>query len=63
MKEKLLTVKELAEKLKVPSSWVYSQTRKEGETKIPVIRVGKYCRFEEDEVLSWLRNPNRKDKE
>jgi len=40
-----LTVDELAEKLKVAKSWVYSRTRETGPDTMPRIKVGKYRRF------------------
>ena len=56
-----LTVDELAEKLKVPKSWVYSRTRETGPDAMPRIQVGKYIRFYESEVLDWLRRRNGAD--
>lgn len=53
--EKLLTPAELAEMLQVPDSWVYERTRKRGPNSIPMIRVGKYCRFKFADVLKWLQ--------
>jgi len=53
---KLLNVKELAEKLGVPVSWIYDRTRKSGPESLPHIRVGKYIRFQEAEVLEYLKN-------
>jgi len=55
MDERLLTPDQLAEKLSVPLSWVYSRTRS-GE--IPTIRAGKYCRFSLPEVMAWLKKNN-----
>ena len=52
--EKLLTVEELAEILRVPKSWVYAQTRETGPGSIPRVRVGKYRRFELSKVREWL---------
>ena len=52
--EELLTVDELAKKLHTPHSWIYSRTRQTGSDTIPMIRVGKYCRFRLAEVLEWL---------
>ena len=52
--EELLTVGELASKLKVEPSWVYSQTRKRTRNRLPGFRLGKYWRFRETEVLRWL---------
>jgi predicted DNA-binding transcriptional regulator AlpA len=55
----LLTVQELATKLKVRSSWVYGETRKTGPGTLPRIRVGKYLRFFLPEVLTWLRDQQK----
>ena len=44
----LLTPEELAEKLKVPRSWVYEQSR---QGNIPTHRIGRYIRFDLEEVL------------
>lgn len=57
----LLTVHELAEKLKIPVSWLYSRTREKGEGTIPKIRVGKYVRFDETAVLEWLKGKQDAD--
>ena len=51
----LLTIDELSQKLKIKKSWVYSQTRMKGENTIPCLRVGKYCRFDYEEVVDWLK--------
>jgi len=55
MQQDLLTLNELAEKLKVKPSWVYGYTRQTGPDAIPRIKVGKYLRFREPEVMDWLR--------
>jgi len=44
----LLDPEELAAKLKIPVSWVYEQSR---QGKIPTHRLGKYIRFDLEEVL------------
>ena len=54
-KFELLTINEMAEKLKVPLSWVYSRTRITGPRSIPRIKVGKYIRFVESDVMEWLK--------
>jgi len=55
----LLSPKELAERLGVPTSWVYEKSRL-GE--IPSHRVGKYPRFDLVEVLeSEARSKNNGD--
>ena len=55
MNQNLLTVNELAKKLRVPKSWIYSQTRQTDSKSIPRIRVGKYIRFLEKDVMDWLQ--------
>jgi len=44
----LLSPEELAEKLKLPVSWVYEQSR---QGKIPTHRLGRYIRFDLQEVI------------
>ena len=44
----LLTPEELADRLKVPLSWVYEQSR---QGNIPTHRIGRYLRFSLTEVL------------
>ena len=53
-----LTIIEMAERLKVPKSWLYSRTRETGSGSIPRINVGKYIRFVEADVMAWLRRQN-----
>lgn len=48
-KAELLTPEELAEKLKVPLSWVYEQSR---QGNIPTHRMGRYIRFDLREVIA-----------
>ena len=55
----LLTPEELADALKVPLSWVYENSR---QGNIPTVKVGKYIRFELDEVILKLKGgSNGKD--
>ncbi|MBW2643493.1 MAG: helix-turn-helix domain-containing protein [Deltaproteobacteria bacterium] len=61
MNQNLLSVDELAESLNVPKSWVYSRTRETGPATMPRIKVGKYCRFVLDDVLTWLKSQNEAD--
>jgi excisionase family DNA binding protein len=48
----LLTPDELADRLKVPVSWVYEQSRQQ---KIPTHRLGRYIRFDLQEVIASQR--------
>ena len=52
----LLTVKEVAELLRVPVSWVYGRTRNRALGGMPGYRLGKYWRFSEAEVLTWVKS-------
>ena len=47
----LLTVRELAQALSVPESWVYARTASKD---IPHVRVGRYVRFRLVAVMRWL---------
>ena len=49
--DEMLTVHELAERLRLPSSWVYSHADTLG-----VYRLGKYLRFSWNRVLEQLDN-------
>jgi excisionase family DNA binding protein len=50
----LLTVRQVAELLQVPVSWVYGRTRRRSVERIPGYRLGKYWRFAEADVLAWI---------
>jgi excisionase family DNA binding protein len=50
----LMTVQQVAELLRVPVSWVYGRLRKRSLQKLPGYRLGKYWRFDKEEVLAWL---------
>ncbi len=49
-----LMIDELAALLRVPRSWIYDKTRASKRNGFPVIRVGKYLRFDPQRVLEWL---------
>ncbi len=51
---RLLTVGEVAELLRVPRSWVYERTRKRGLERLPHLKLGKYLRFEKGAVREFL---------
>ena len=50
----LLTVRQVAELLQVPVSWVYGRMRKRSLERLPAYRLGKYWRFDRSEVLAWV---------
>ena len=56
----LLTLEEMASRLRVNQSWIYRQTKKHAPGSIPRMKVGKYLRFNEDEVMQWLKGRQEK---
>jgi hypothetical protein len=54
----LLTPEQLAKKLSVPPTWVREKTRERARVRdsdpLPVIRLGKYVRFDPVAVDAWL---------
>ena len=52
----LLTISEVAQLLQVPVSWVYARTRHRSKFRLPGYRLGKYWRFDRNEVLAWVQN-------
>jgi excisionase family DNA binding protein len=58
----LLTIEELAERLKVRKSWIYARTRETGAGSLPRIKCGKYLRFSENAVAEWLRDRNEQSR-
>ena len=57
--DSLLTIEDVAELLKLPTSWVYERTRRRSSDRIPGFRLGKYWRFRHAEVLAWLERQRR----
>ena len=53
-RSELLTVHQVAELLQVPTSWIYGRMRKRSLERLPAYRLGKYWRFERNEVLAWV---------
>jgi predicted DNA-binding transcriptional regulator AlpA len=50
----ILTLSEVAERLKVSERWVYEKSRRRCQNPLPVIRIGRYLRFNWLEVSVWL---------
>lgn len=55
-KNRLLTVREVANLLQVPLSWVYGRMCKRSSDRLPGYRLGKYWRFRENEVMAWIES-------
>jgi excisionase family DNA binding protein len=56
---RLLTVREVADLLQVPVSWVYARTRKRSLERLPGYRLGKYWRLQRETVLAWVESQQR----
>ena len=56
MDQNLISIKEMAERLSVPISWLYQRTRT-GE--IPFFKIGKYVRFDVGQVMKWVERQNQ----
>ena len=56
---RLVDVKEMASILGVPASWLYQRTCRR---QIPCLKVGKYVRFDPEEVLDFLKAGGTDDK-
>lgn len=57
-----ITPDAVAEMLGVPTSWVYEKTRSRQRDALPVLRLGRYIRFEKDAVIEWARAHGNKPK-
>lgn len=58
--EELLTVQEVAAILRVPVSWVYEHVRPERTDRLPHLKVGKYLRFSQADILDYLQTIREK---
>jgi len=52
--KQLLTVREVANLLQVPVSWVYEHTRPQCANPLPYMKVGKYLRFLSADIANYL---------
>lgn len=59
MENKILTVAQVAELLKVPISWVYKRTKRRAPDRLPHLKFGKYVRFEERAILAYIASQRR----
>jgi excisionase family DNA binding protein len=51
-----LTIQEAADLLRVRVSWLYERTR---TNTVPHVKLGKYLRFDREELLAWARGFSR----
>jgi excisionase family DNA binding protein len=51
----ILTLSELAERLKVSERWVYEKSRSRCPNPLPAVKIGRYLRFLWSDVSDWMR--------
>lgn len=51
----ILTLDEIAARLKTSKRWVYEKSRRRCLDPLPTIRIGRYLRFNWVDVSAWLR--------
>lgn len=54
--DQLLTPEEAAEILRVKVSWLYQHTRRRSQDRIPFVKVGRYLRFREQDLLAYIES-------
>jgi predicted DNA-binding transcriptional regulator AlpA len=52
--KELLTIQEMAQRLKVKPSWIYFRTMQTGANATPRLKLGKYLRFNPGAVMEWI---------
>jgi hypothetical protein len=56
----VLDASQLAERLRVPRTWILEQTRSRAIDPVPHLKLGKYCRFVlNDDFFRWLERRKR----
>ena len=55
----LKDIKAMARILSIPVSRLYSETRRKGPDTIPLVRIGKYCRFHAPSVIAYFQKQTR----
>jgi excisionase family DNA binding protein len=54
--QQILTIDELASRLKTSRRWVYEKSRRRCQNPLPAIHIGRYLRFNWVDVSAWLRS-------
>jgi len=55
----LILPEQMAAELNVKPSWLYRQTMSRGQGSIPRVMVGKYLRFNRDDVFDWIKSKQK----
>jgi len=54
VEDELLTVQEAAQLLKVLPSWIYDHVRPDAADRLPVLKLGKYLRFDARDLRAYI---------
>ena len=54
--DQLLTPEEAVEILRVKVSWLYQHTRRRSQDRIPFVKVGRYLRFREQDLVAYIES-------
>ena len=54
--EHLLTPEGAVEILRVKLSWLYKDTRRRSQDRIPFIKIGRYLRFREQDLAAYIES-------
>jgi len=54
VEDELLTVNDAARLLHVSVSWVYEHTRDNAEDRLPSVKLGKYVRFDREDLRAYI---------
>jgi excisionase family DNA binding protein len=54
VEDELLTVQEAAQLLKVAPSWIYDHVRPHATDRLPVLKLGKYLRFDARDLRAYI---------
>ena len=57
--DRLLTVDEVADLLRVKPSWIYERVRARKGVKLPHIKMGHYLRFEREAIEEFLQRQRK----
>ena len=52
--DELLTVQDTARLLKVSVTWVYEHVRPRADDRLPVVKLGKYLRFDRRDLQAYI---------
>jgi excisionase family DNA binding protein len=52
--DSLLTPQDAARLLKVSVSWIYEHVRPDVDDRLPVVKLGKYLRFDRRDLLAYI---------